>query len=113
MDVVNYFKNNHCKGFVMGWRIYYLPTYSNEKIIDLSLYSGYIVLNSILRSRDALLEMKELNIKCIVIPKIQDTGEYALLVKYTKEFPILKKIISSQNVTCTEISPKNRVCLLR
>ena len=116
MDVVNYFKNNHCKGFVMGWRIYYLPTYSNEKIIDLSLYRGYIVLNSILRSHDvydALSEMEELNIKCIVIPKIQDTREYALFVKYTREFPILKKIISSQNVTCTEISTKNRVCLLR
>jgi len=98
-DVVTYFNSfNKTKDFrILGYQVYYLATYADIKVIDLSIFYGYCQFEDIFINSDNLeeisLKLRTLNVKYFVLPNENYWNYKIFRQQYIENFPIFSEFV--------------------
>jgi len=98
-ELVNCFNGIDDIGVVIGFQNYFLVTFSNRRIIDLSMPWGYYNLANALQGTDLdnlILTLRSLNVRYVIEPTNDKTGGYKIFSEYRKRFPVFDNLFKSE-----------------
>ena len=101
-ELVNYFNELNDSGVVIGFSKYFLVTFSNRVIIDLSMPSCVIHFKEIFQnasSPELLQILNSRDIKYVIEPKSQQMTEFRIFGSFKTEFPSFRNLLNSSHVT--------------
>jgi hypothetical protein len=100
-ELVKFFNELGDDGAVIGYQKYFLITFSNRKVVELSKVYGFRIFKNIFENanlNDTISGLKVKNIKYIIIPTNTETVEYAVFNKYKERFPMFAELLNSNHV---------------
>jgi len=98
-ELVNFFNELEDDYTVIGFQKYYLITFSNGRIIELSKSYGYRTFKDLFQEVDLnnlSLRLNAQNIKYIIEPTNIETREYRIFNEYRREFPSFNDFLKSE-----------------
>ena len=100
-ELVSFFKEVDGNDIILGYQKYFLITFSDKKVVDLSLAFGFKTFSYLFQDANlnyTLDELKEQNIKYIIEPTNIETKEYKIFSEYRKRFSSFDSLLKSDHV---------------
>ena len=107
-ELVNYFNDVEDNSVVIGFQNYFLVTFSNRRIIDLSMPWGYYNLAEALHEtklNNLVLTLKSRNVAYTIEPTNNKTGGYKIFNEYRKRFPVFDNLFKSKYLILLKTLP--------
>ena len=98
-ELVSFFNGLEEDGIAIGFQKYYLITFSDRRVIDLSLSWGFRTFADLFQNADLdnlSLRLNAQNVKYIIEPTNIGTREYRIFNEYQREFPSFNDFLKSE-----------------
>jgi len=100
-ELVSFFKKADGNDIILGYQKYFLITFSDKKVIDLSLTYGFESFGYLFQDAKlnyTLDKLREQNIKYVIEPTNIETKEYKIFSEYRKRFSSFDSLLRSDHL---------------